>query len=198
MNVLIIHAHPNPNSFNAALRDVAVRTLSRSGHSILLSDLYTMRFNPVLSARELQGDLSEIQPEIDKVRRADLLLFQFPDWWYGMPAIMKGWIDRVFAFGFAYDDEHSFENGLLRGKKAMLSLTVGAREDYFQQAPQRDLMRVLEPIHYGILAYCGLEVLPPFIAYGPGEMSEAERKATLEAFREHLQKLPELKPLRFS
>ncbi len=198
MNVLIIHAHPNPNSFNAALRDVAVRTLSRSGHSILLSDLYTMRFNPVLSARELQGDLSEIQPEIDKVRRADLLLFQFPDWWYGMPAIMKGWIDRVFAFGFAYDDEHSFENGLLRGKKAMLSLTVGAREDYFQQAPQRDLMRVLEPIHYGILAYCGLEVLPPFIAYGPGEMSEAERKATLEAFREHLQKLPELKPLHFS
>ncbi len=198
MNVLIIHAHPNPNSFNAALRDVAVRTLSRSGHSILLSDLYIMRFNPVLSARELQGDLSEIQPEIDKVRRADLLLFQFPDWWYGMPAIMKGWIDRVFAFGFAYDDEHSFENGLLRGKKAMLSLTVGAREDYFQQAPQRDLMRVLEPIHYGILAFCGLEVLPPFIAYGPGEMSEAERKATLEAFREHLQKLPELKPLHFS
>ena len=198
MNVLIIHAHPNPNSFNAALRDVAARTLSRSGHSILLSDLYIMRFNPVLSARELQGDLSEIQPEIDKVRRADLLLFQFPDWWYGMPAIMKGWIDRVFAFGFAYDDEHSFENGLLRGKKAMLSLTVGAREDYFQQAPQRDLMRVLEPIHYGILAYCGLEVLPPFIAYGPGEMSEAERKATLEAFREHLQKLPELKPLHFS
>ncbi|MBO1437958.1 NAD(P)H-dependent oxidoreductase [Meiothermus sp. CFH 77666] len=198
MNVLIIHAHPNPNSFNAALRDVAVRTLSRSGHSILLSDLYTMRFNPVLSARELQGDLSEIQPEIDKVRRADLLLFQFPDWWYGMPAIMKGWIDRVFAFGFAYDDEHSFENGLLRGKKAMLSLTVGAREDYYRQAPQRDLMRVLEPIHYGILAYCGLEVLPPFIAYGPGEMSEAERKATLEAFREHLHKLPELKPLHFS
>jgi len=56
----------------------------------------------------------------------------------------------------------------------------------------------LEPIHYGVFAYCGLEVLPPFIAYGPGEMSEAERKATLEAFREHLKKLPELTPLRFS
>lgn len=198
MNVLIIYAHPNPNSFNAALRDLAVRTLSHAGHSILLSDLYTMRFNPVLSAQELQGDLQDIQPEIEKARRADLLLFQFPNWWYGMPAIMKGWIDRVFAYGFAYDDEHSFENGLLRGKKAMLSLTVGAREDYFRQAPQRDLMRVLEPIHYGIFAYCGLEVLPPFIAYGPGEMSEAERKATLEAFREHLKKLPELEPLRFS
>jgi len=198
MNVLIIYAHPNPNSFNAALRDLAVRALSQAGHSILLSDLYTMRFNPVLSAKELQGDLRDIQPEIEKVRRADLLLFQFPDWWYGMPAIMKGWIERVFAYGFAYDDEHSFESGLLRGKKAMLSLTVGAREDYFRQAPQRDLMRVLEPIHYGVFAYCGMEVLPPFIAYGPGEMSEAERKATLEAFREHLKKLPELTPLCFS
>lgn len=198
MNVLIIYAHPNPTSFNAALRDLALRVLSQAGHSILLSDLYTMRFNPVLSAQELQGDLREIQSEIEKVRRADLLLFQFPDWWYGMPAIMKGWIDRVFAYGFAYDDEHSFDNGLLKGKKAMLSLTVGAREDYFREAPQRDLMRVLEPIHYGIFAYCGMEVLPPFIAYGPGEMSEAERQATLEAFRERLQKLTELKPLRFS
>lgn len=198
MNVLIVYAHPNPSSFNATLRDLAVRTLSQAGHSILLSDLYTMRFNPVLSAQELQGDLTDIQPEIEKVRRADLLLFQFPDWWYGMPAIMKGWIDRVFAYGFAYDNQHSFENGLLRGKKAMLSLTVGAREDYFRQAPQRDLIRVLEPIHYGIFAYCGLEVLPPFIAYGPGEMSEAERKATLEAFRKHLKRLPELEPLRFS
>jgi len=198
MKVLIVYAHPNPNSFNAALRDLAVQALSQAGHSVLLSDLYDMRFNPVLSVQELQGNLQDIQPEIEKVRRADLLLFQFPDWWYGMPAIMKGWIDRVFAFGFAYDNEHSFENGLLRGKKAMLSVTVGAREDYFRQAPQRDLMRVLEPIHYGVLAYCGLEVLPPFIAYGPTEMNEAERKATLEAFREHLKKLPELRPLRFS
>lgn len=76
MNLLIIYAHPNPNSFNASLRDLAVRALSQAGHSILLSDLY-------------------------KVQRADLLLFQFPDWWYGMPAIMKSWIDRVFAYGFA-------------------------------------------------------------------------------------------------
>ncbi|WP_299432446.1 NAD(P)H-dependent oxidoreductase [uncultured Meiothermus sp.] len=198
MNVLIIYAHPNPSSFNAAMLEVAKSTLSRAGHSILLSDLYAMQFNPVLSGKELQGDLSEIQPEIDKVRQADLLLFQFPDWWYGMPAIMKGWVDRVFALGVAYDDQHSFENGLLRGKKAMLSMTVGAREDYFRQAPQRNLMRVLEPIHYGYFIYCGMEVLPPFIVYGPGEMSEAERKASLESFREYLEKLPDHQPLRFS
>jgi NAD(P)H dehydrogenase (quinone) len=198
MNVLIIYAHPNPSSFNAAMLQVALRTLRQAGHSVLLSDLYAMQFNPVLGARELQGDFSDVQPEMNKVRQAELLLFQFPNWWYGMPAIMKGWVDRVFAFGFAYDDHHSFETGLLQGKKAMLSMTVGARPDYYLQAPQRDLMRVLEPIHYGYFAYCGMEVLPPFIAYGPGEMSEPERQATLKAYGQHLQKLPELQALRFS
>ncbi|MCS7057532.1 MAG: NAD(P)H-dependent oxidoreductase [Meiothermus sp.] len=198
MNVLLVHAHPNPRSFNAALRDTAIRTLGQAGHSLLLSDLYAMRFNPVLSLEELMGEPQEVEGEMEKVRRVDLLLFLFPMWWYGMPAIMKGWIDRVFAYGFAHDEEHSFENGLLKGKKALLCLTTGTRAAYYQEAPERNLMRVLEPIHYGIFAYCGMEVLPPFIAYGPAEMSEAERRATLEAFRVYLQGLPELKPLRFS
>ncbi|RIH81167.1 Glutathione-regulated potassium-efflux system ancillary protein KefF [Meiothermus luteus] len=139
-----------------------------------------------------------VEGEIEKVRRADLLLFLFPIWWYGMPAIMKGWIDRVFAYGFAYDEAHSFEHGLFRGKQALLCLTTGTRAAYYQEAPERDLLRVLEPIHYGVFAYCGMEVLPPFIAYGPAEMSEAERRETLGAFRGYLQRLAELKPLRFS
>jgi len=197
MNVLIIYAHPNPNSFNAAMRDLAVRALSQAGHSILLSDLYTMRFNPVLSAKELQGDLRDIQPEIEKVRRADLLLFQFPDWWYGMPAIMKGWVDRVFAQGFAYDEGQEFERGLLRGKKAMVAMTVGYPRAYYAQAPQRDLARALEPIHYGVFAYCGLEVLPPYIVHAPGSMSEAERRDALEEYRQYLSELHKVKPLVF-
>lgn len=197
MNILIIYAHPNPSSFNAALREVAVGTLSRAGHSILLSDLYTMRFNAVLSLRELEGDEHLIKTEMDKVRRADLLLFQFPNWWYGMPAIMKGWIDRVFAFGFAYDIGREFETGLFKGKKALLSLTTQRRKDYYSAAPQRDLMRVLEPIHYGYLAFCGMEVLPPFIVYGPPEMSDAERKKALEAYRKYLMGLEALEPLKF-
>ncbi|RDI96621.1 flavodoxin family protein [Meiothermus sp. QL-1] len=198
MNALIVYAHPNPHSFNAAMRDMALRALSQAGHSVLLSDLYAQRFNPVLSQEELQGQLEAVKPEMEKLRRADLLLLQFPLWWYGMPAILKGWVDRVLAYGFAYDEAHSFESGLLRGKKALLSVTVGAREAYYQEAPERNLMRVLEPIHYGVLAYCGMEVLPPFIVYGPLEMTEAERKAALEAYRSYLQGLDELQPLRFA
>jgi NAD(P)H dehydrogenase (quinone) len=194
----MVYAHPNPASFNAAMRDAAVDELGRAGHLIELSDLYAMDFDPALRGPELLGDLGAIQGELDKVRRADLLLFQFPDWWYGMPAIMKGWVDRVFAFGFAYDDEHFLERGLLSGKKAMLSMTVGAREEYYRQAPQRGLSRVLEPLHYGIFNYCGMEVLPPFFVYGPGLMDAGERAAALEAYRERLRNVPRMEALRFS
>ncbi|MER3553763.1 MAG: flavodoxin family protein [Meiothermus sp.] len=197
MNVLIIYAHPNPASFNAALREAAVGALSRAGHSILLSDLYAQRFNPVLSLRELEGDLHLLKGEMDKVSRADLLLFQFPNWWYGMPAIMKGWIDRVFAPGFAYDETHSFETGLLKGKRAMLVVSTQTRKAYYDAVPQRNLLRVLEPLHYGVLAFCGLEVLPPFIVYGPEEMSDDERYEALEDYRKYLGRLEKLKPLRF-
>ncbi|MDX2003863.1 MAG: NAD(P)H-dependent oxidoreductase [Meiothermus sp.] len=197
MNILIVYAHPNPNSFNAAMREVAVGALSRAGHSILTSDLYAMHFNPVLSARELAGDHHALKAEMSKVHRADMLLFQFPDWWYGMPAIMKGWVDRVFAQGFAYDEGQEFEKGLLRGKKAMISMTVGYPKSYYAQAPQRDLMRVLEPIHYGYFAYCGLEVLPPYVVYAPGGMSDAERRDVLEDYRLYLMELHKVKPLVF-
>lgn len=189
MNTLIAYAHPNPASFNAAMRDAAIEALGEAGHAVELSDLYAMDFDPILGSRELLGDLGAIQGELDKVRRADLLVFQFPDWWYGMPAIMKGWIDRVFAYGFAYDDEHFLESGLLAGRKAMLVMTVGAREDYYRQAPQRDLLRVLEPIHYGVLSYCGLEVLPPYIVYGPGLMDAREREVALRRYREYVRNI---------
>lgn len=197
MNVLIVYAHPNPASFNAALRQTAVGALSRAGHSILLSDLYAMHFNPALGKAELLGDLQHIQPELDKVRRADMLLFQFPLWWYTMPAIMKGWIDRVFAEGFAYGEGKEFETGLLKGKKAMLSFTVGAQKDYFQQVPQRDPMRIVEHIHYGMFAYVGLEVLPPYIVYAPGSMDDQGRKGALEHYRQYLQNLHQVEPLKF-
>ena len=197
MNILIVYAHPNPNSFNAAMREVAVGALSRAGHSILTSDLYAMHFNPVLSAKELAGDLHGIKAEMNKVHRADMLLFQFPDWWYGMPAIMKGWIDRVFAQGFAYDDGQEYETGLLKGKKAMISMTVGYPKDYYTQAPQRDLMRVLEPIHYGYFSFCGLEVLPPYIVYAPSQLNDAQRRDVLEDYRQYLMELHKVKPLVF-
>ena len=140
MNVLIIHAHPEPTSFNAAMRDVAVATLQEEGHGVLVSDLYPMGFHAVLGANDFIGDrldanvlnaaaeqtnayangtlAPDIIAEQAKVAAADLVIFQFPIWWFGMPAIMKGWADRVFTRGFAYDAGRKYDNGLFRGKTA--------------------------------------------------------------------------------
>jgi NAD(P)H dehydrogenase (quinone) len=202
MKVLLVYAHPNPNSFNAALLQVALTTLQEAGRSVQVSDLYAMNFNPVLGWEELEATnhrryAPEVRLELDKLHWADLVIFQFPDWWYGMPAIMKGWIDRVLAYGSTYDDQHTFETGLLKGKKAMIVMSVGSREEYFRQAPQRDLLRVLEPIHYGNFMYVGMEVLPPFLVYGPSEMSQAEREQVLQDYRKYLLSVQELKPLDF-
>lgn len=202
MNLLVVYAHPNSKSFNATLLQAGLAALREAGHSVQLSDLYAMNFNPVLSGEELaatshQRYAADVQSELDKLHWADLVIFQFPDWWYGMPAIMKGWIDRVFAFGTTYDDDHSFESGLLRGKRAMVVMSVGARKEYFRQAPQRDLMRVLEPIHYGYFSYVGMEVLPPFIVYGPGEMTLVEREQVFQDYKKHLLGLANLTPLHF-
>ena len=120
MNVLIVFAHNEPRSFNAAMKDLSVGTLEAAGHAVQVSDLYAMGFNPVASAADFseranpdylvyaleqrhaygKGALApDIAAEVDKVKWADLIIFNFPIYWYGMPAIMKGWIDRVFISG---------------------------------------------------------------------------------------------------
>ena len=121
MKVLIVFAHNEPRSFNAAMKDEAVRVLQDEGHEVVVSDLYAMNFNPVASAADFgsradpdylvyaleqrnafkAGTLApDIAAEVDKVKWADLIVFNFPIYWYGMPAIMKGWIDRVLVSGF--------------------------------------------------------------------------------------------------
>lgn len=124
MQVLIVYAHPEPKSFNGAMKELAVETMRAAGHEVVVSDLYAMGFNPVTGPADFQGEradpaflsiateqarafetgtlAADIVAEQEKVRRADLLILQFPIWWFGMPAIMKGWADRVFARGFAY------------------------------------------------------------------------------------------------
>ena len=150
MKVLIVHAHPEPQSFGAALRDRALQTLSGAGHAVQVSDLYAMDFEPVARgsdftqrrfADKLQYDREQkfaaahdafapdIQAEIDKLLWSDLLILQFPLWWFSVPAIMKGWIDRVLANGVAYGAGKRIETGGLRGRSAMIATTTGCREE---------------------------------------------------------------------
>ena len=147
MKTLIVLAHPEPRSFNAALKDVAVETLRELGHQVQVSDLYAMSWKAELGIGDFPEDRADpdyldlsreqehafangshtddVKAEQSKVMWADLVIFQFPVWWFSMPAILKGWVDRVFSRGFAYSSGHKYGSGLLKGKKAMLCLTTG-------------------------------------------------------------------------
>ncbi len=148
VNVLIVYAHPEPKSFNGAMKDLAVATLTDAGHQVVVSDLYAMNFPAIVGAADFLGRRADpealsiaheqtkayregtLAPEIlaeqEKLARADLLILQFPVWWFGMPAILKGWADRVFARGFAYIAGRKYDTGMFRGKTAMVSATTTA------------------------------------------------------------------------
>ena len=109
MQILMIHAHPRADSLSAALRDAAKAALEAGGHRVELRDLYAEGFNPVLSAEErgryhdVPDNLEGIEDHVASLRRAEALVLVHPTWWYGMPAILKGWFDRVWAPGVAFN-----------------------------------------------------------------------------------------------
>lgn len=125
MKILILIAHPEPKSFNATMYQLAIKTLQENGHEVKTTDLYQMDFNPVsgrqnftgvknaaffnqqneeLSAYKSNAFANDILAEQDKVYWCDLMIWQFPLWWFSVPAILKGWVDKVFAMGRFYDN----------------------------------------------------------------------------------------------
>lgn len=219
MKVLIVFAHHEPRSFNAAMKDEAVRVLEGEGHEVVVSDLYAMNFNPVASAADFgeranpdylvyaleqrhgfsTGTLAaDIRAEVDKVKWADLIIFNFPIYWYGMPAIMKGWVDRVFVSGFCYGGRRIYDRGGLKGKTAMLAVSLGGQPHMFGPgAIHGELEVMLQPILRGMLGYVGLSVLPPYVAYHVPYISHEARTEILQGYRDHLLTLDERVPLRF-
>jgi NAD(P)H dehydrogenase (quinone) len=183
MNVLIIHAHPEPKSFCGALKDVAVETLQTLGHQVCVSDLYAMGFNPVASAQDFQD-------EIEKVKQADLIIFTFPLFWMSVPAILKGWIDRVFVSGLFYGGKRIYDKGGMSGKKALVCTTLGGRDYMFgDKALHGELYGasgMLRSVLQGSLGYVGMQVLEPFVAYHVPYISDESRKEILKNWQQAL------------
>ncbi len=220
MNVLIVFAHPEPRSFNGSMLETAVSTLTAQGHKVEVSDLYKMEFNPVGGRHDFHTSLSDerfsyedeqshahakssfaadIKTEQGKIDRADFILFQFPLWWFSMPAIMKGWIDRVFAYGYAYGGGRWYDRGVFAGKLAMIAVTTGGVETaYSSNGLQGDIDGILFPIQHGILQFVGFSILPPFIAYSANYSDAVRRAAVLEDFRKRLEALESTKTLETS
>lgn len=211
MRVFIVCCHPEPQSFNAAMFRAACATITSAGHEVRTSDLYAMRFDPVsdrrnfntvaepscfgqqaeeLYACEHNGFTATIEAEITKLEWCDLLIWQFPLWWFGLPATLKGWVDRVFVMGRVYGRGQTYEKGRFRGKRALLSVTTGAPEESFRSGGRHgDIAGMLRPIQRGILQFTGFQVLAPQIVYAPAGMSLDQRQRQIETYVERLQRV---------
>lgn len=207
MNVLIVYAHPDPHSLNASLKNYAVQHLEAAGHTVQVSDLYAMEWNATLSASEIperEHHRADVLREQEKLRWADAVIFQFPLWWFSMPAIMKGWFDRVYTLGFGYGvGEHSdrrwgdrYGEGSLAGKRAMLMVTTGGWESHYgPRGINGAIDDLLFPIQHGMLFYPGMDVLPPFLLYRTRIVDEARFAAIREELGRRLDTLETTPPI---
>ncbi|PRX51020.1 NAD(P)H dehydrogenase (quinone) [Prauserella shujinwangii] len=225
MNVLWVYAHPEERSLSGALREEGVGTLRGLGHRVRESDLYAMKWNPVVEAADFglgsedrllvgpaarrahrSGTLSpDIRAEQEKLTWADTVVLQFPLWWLGPPAILKGWVDRVFVNGFAFGvtdpvtgRTRRYGDGGLAGRRALVVVTIGAREASFgPRGIHGDLDGVLFPVQHGLFWYTGMAALPPFAVYGADRATEADYAAAAARLRDRLATLQDTEPVRF-
>jgi NAD(P)H dehydrogenase (quinone) len=138
-------------------------------------------------ASAVGGFAPEIEAELRKLEAAELLILQFPLWWFGLPAILKGWVDRVFAMGRVYGGGAIYETGRFRGRRALLSLTTGGGpKAYAPDGFNGDLSAILRPIHRGVLQFVGFDVLAPQVVFGPVRLTSAARAAALAAWAARL------------
>ncbi|PRY12529.1 NAD(P)H-dependent oxidoreductase [Kineococcus rhizosphaerae] len=211
-SALIVHAHPEPDSFSSAQAAAVAEQLRSRDVQVHQIDLYAEGWDPVLAREHFMDGPGYFKPQAEQmqavvtgtlddpvaahlrqVQQADLLVLSFPLWWFSMPAIMKGWVDRVFVMGATFGGEHGiFERGGLRGKKAIVVLTTGGAQPAFAPAAPGgygDIDAFLFHIHRGMLEFVGYDVLPPVITYGPTRLDGAERAAALAHVQAHIANL---------
>ncbi|KUH36950.1 MULTISPECIES: NAD(P)H-dependent oxidoreductase [Streptomyces] len=221
-NVLVVTAHPDPGSLTASLTGFAVEHLRASGHEVRVSDLYAMKWKAVVDADDfpdhtpgrrldvmgaseratLSGRLTpDVVAEQEKVLWSDAVVLQFPLWWFSMPAVLKGWFDRVFSAGFAYGPAVPPPYGdgaALAGRRALVSVTAGAREGAFSdRGIHGALPHVLHPVQHGLFWFTGMAPLEPFAVYGANELPEEDFARARQAYAARLDGLFTEEPVAF-
>ncbi|MDP8266887.1 MAG: NAD(P)H-dependent oxidoreductase [Candidatus Aceula meridiana] len=180
MNHLIIYSHPNSKSFNCAIRETLKDALEQKGHEVRVRDLYAIGFDPVLSAKDFEvlekgGVLDDVKVEQDHVRWADVVTFVFPVWWNSLPAIARGYIDRVFSVGFAYTEKME---GLLPEKKVLVICTLNAPKDVSEKTGAFKAMDFT--IGQSLADFCGMAFLKQKYFNSVASVSDQERKDMLK------------------
>jgi NAD(P)H dehydrogenase (quinone) len=160
MKHVVVFAHPRSGSFTRQAAGAYVDELEQIGHEVVVRDLYTMGFNPVLSAEELTGK----QPLPEDIRQEQALIagchaitFLFPIWWASMPAMLKGYVDRVFSYGFAWEMRGDRIEGKLRGRKGMIVTSSAAPMVYLETTGEMRAFAVTQD--FAIMGVCGIQVV---------------------------------------
>ncbi len=196
---LIVLVHPEAMSFNGQWAAATASACSAQGHEVVWSDLYRMQFQPAegpahypdhdgpfdpLKAQEIATSSNSLSPEVEaeitKIRRADRIIFHFPMWWFGPPAMLKGWFDRALVHGALHDVDQRFDTGMCKGKKALFCVTTGASEiESGEGGKEADASMLLWPTAYA-LRYCGFDVCQPVFVHSVHGYHEGTKRNELE------------------
>ncbi|ALL70026.1 NAD(P)H oxidoreductase YRKL putative NADPH-quinone reductase Flavodoxin 2 (plasmid) [Paraburkholderia caribensis MBA4] len=192
----------------------ARRLLTARGNNVSFSDLYALDFDPVVRtsdfteradqdylvyaleqrhALEHDAVAPDIRREVDALMASDILMLVFPLYWFSVPALIKGWIDRCFLSGALYGGKRIYGRGGMVGKRAVIGVTLGGREHMFgPQGIHGELARgMLRHLLQGTLGYVGYEVLEPFFAWHVPYCSPDERAQTLTHWGDFVERLDE-------
>lgn len=168
MKCLVVIAHPNTDSLCHTMAQSAIAALRGKGHEVIIEDLYLSGFSPALTLDERQSYYrpsfasAAVQDQIDRLLSADALVLVFPTWWFGFPAILKGWFDRVWAPGVAYD--HATDFGPIKPKldnleRALVLTSLGSPWWVDRLVLRQPVKRVLKTALLGTCApNCRLEM----------------------------------------
>ena len=193
MNILAVFAHPSQRCFNRVLLDTLQDVAKAKGHVCEVRDLYAVKFNPLLSERDFEefnrGRIPEdIKKEQEHVGAADVVVFMHPLWWFGMPAVLKGWVDRVFSYGFAYGHDSRGVKPLLAGKKAILINTAGGQEsESYDENGFKDAIVKLNDL--GIYQFVGFDIILRRMFFEVPSASDEKRREMVEQWRSDLWKV---------
>lgn len=187
MNHLIVYAHPYTDSFNHAILESAVRALKKNGHEVAVRDLYALDFYPVLKPEDTAAMKAGKTPEDIKIEqafiaKADVITFIYPIWWTGLPAILKGYVDRVFAYDFAYSVDEKGNVPLLTGKKGFIINTHDYSNKVYDEMGMTAGLKITSDI--GIFDFCGIEPVDHLFFGSVGQVED-------EAYKEMLNQVEE-------
>lgn len=160
MKHLIVYAHPSTESFNHAILERTVQALEKKGHEVVVRDLYALNFQPVLKPEDTAAmrngqTPADILTEQKFISDADVVTFIYPIWWTGLPAILKGYVDRVFSYGFAYAYGEAGIDKLLKGKKGFIINTHGTPKEIYDQIGMTAGLKITSDT--GIFDFTGIE-----------------------------------------